>query len=110
MTREITGRKEAGQALKESEERYRRLVENAPETIVVIREEKVVFINAAGVKLAGADCPEDLVGKPYSDFVHPDFREIASSRISRAREGETADLLQEKLPRLDGSTVDVEFI
>ena len=108
VNRDIAERKKGEEALKENEERYRRLVENSPETVAVLREGKIVFINAAGAKLAGAYSPEDLIGKPYLDFVHPDFREAVRARVEKALEGEHAELFEEKLLRLDGSTVDVE--
>ncbi len=105
---DVTGRRWAEEALKESEERHRRLVESSPETIAVLSEGKIVFINTAGVRLAGADGPEDLLGKPYLDFVHPDFREAVESRLLRVQKGESVELLQEKLLRPDGSAVEVE--
>ena len=90
------------------EERYCRLVENASETIAVLDEEKILFINAAGAKLAGVEDAEDLIGRPYLEFVPPDFRGLVRSRVLRAREGETAELIEGRLLRLDGSAVDVE--
>src|SRR3712207_6423356 len=90
------------------EERYRRLVENVSETIAVVDEEKILFINAAGARLAGVEDAEDLIGRPYLEFVPPDFRGLVRSKFLRAREGETAELIEGRMLRLDGSAVDVE--
>ncbi|MGH3087458.1 MAG: PAS domain S-box protein [Rubrobacteraceae bacterium] len=111
---EAEARRERGRAeesLQESEERYRRLVEFSPDSIIVHDGERVLFVNAAGVELFGADCVEDLVGEPVMDFIHPEYRETVKARIARTREkGERADLIQEKFLRLDGRAVDVEVV
>lgn len=108
ITREVGEREEA---FEESEERYRRLVESSPKAIAILSEERnIVFIKAAGARIAGTDDPEELIGRPYLDFIHPDFRETARSRVLQSQEGKTAQLLQEKLLRLDGSPVEVEVV
>src|SRR5215467_8809170 len=53
-------RKRAEEALLSSEERYRSLVELSPDALFVQSEGKIVFVNSAGVKLFGAEKPEEL--------------------------------------------------
>jgi diguanylate cyclase (GGDEF)-like protein/PAS domain S-box-containing protein len=96
-------------ALRESEERYQRLVELSPDAIFVHVEGKLVFINSAGVKLLGAESAEQLAGLAVMSLVHKDFQESVKRRISGLIDGETeAPFLEQKLVRLDGTEVDVE--
>jgi PAS domain S-box-containing protein len=76
---------------------------------VIHCREELVYINPAGAKLLGAGGPEELVGKPMRDFVHPDYWDLVQSRVQRAEEeGEGVPLVELKLVRLDGSSVEVE--
>jgi len=107
--RDITARKRAEEALRESEERYHRLVELSPDGIGIHCEGKVVYVNAATVKLFHANHPEDLIGLPVIQLVHPDYRAIAMERVRRSYENhQQASLLEEKFVTLDGQPIDVE--
>jgi len=101
---------ERTRALRESEERYRQLVESAPDMIFAHREWSLIFVNPAGARLLGAADPGQLIGKPVLDIVHADYREIAKERIRRAYEGFPSAPMEQKYLRLDGTTVDVETI
>ena len=95
--------------LKESEERYRRLVEMCPDAIAVHREGKIVYLNPAGWRLMGAKSPVEVVGRPLLDFVHPHFRPVVSKRVTAMLgEGSMEPLIEEKFVRLDGTVMDVE--
>ncbi len=102
-------RKRAEDNLRESEKRYRDLVELSPEAIYIQQKGKIAFINSAGVSLLGASSPADLVGKPVADILHPDSRETAADRILMERK-EIRDIAarEEKYIRLDGAPVEME--
>src|SRR5262245_4464169 len=57
----VFGRARLYGEVRESEERYRRLVEFSPEPIAVHSSGRMVFINPAGVRLLGAATPEELI-------------------------------------------------
>jgi diguanylate cyclase (GGDEF)-like protein/PAS domain S-box-containing protein len=106
---DITARKRAEQALRESEERYRRLVELSPDAIVVHSRGRLVFANSAAVRLFGAEKAQDLISQRAMDLVHPDSRELVREQGRRIREqGAILPLVEQKIVRLDGSPVDVE--
>ncbi len=94
----------------ESEERYRLLVEHSPDTIAVHAEGRFVFINRAGVDLFGAAYPEDLIGRPLLDFIHPDTIDVAERRIARSYQNQgRAGRIEEKLIHLNGRIIDAEI-
>jgi len=101
----------AEQALRESEDRFRRLVQVSPEAIMVGCREQVVFINPAGLKLFGAQNEGQLLGKTMAELVHPDFQEGIRQRIERFQGTESATpAIEERFRRLDGTFVDVEVV
>ncbi len=108
-SRDVTQQRLVEQQLRESEERYRRLVELSPEAIAVHAEGHFVYVNPAAARLLRARAPEDLIGKPVLDVVHPDYHDVVRSRIQKVfEEGAQSDLLEEQLVRLDGEVIYVE--
>jgi diguanylate cyclase (GGDEF)-like protein/PAS domain S-box-containing protein len=101
---------QAGRALRESEERYRLLVELSPEAIVVQRDEKIVYANLAAANLFGAEGVETLLGLAVGDFVHPDHRENFLARERHLAEHHQSNLKIEKFVRLGGQVRDVEVV
>ena len=107
--RNITERKLILDTLKESEIKYRDLVENSPDAIVIYEEGKAVFVNNECLHLIKASCEEELIGKPVIQFVHPDYRPMVISRMKQLdTEGLILPTYEEKFICLDGSFIDVE--
>ena len=102
-------RKQSEDALRESADRYRQLVEFGPEVVAVQCEGKIVYINQAGVSLLGGKTSEEIVGHPVKDFVHPDFLSVVLERIKQIQdEGKFGNPIYEKFMSLDGRSIDVE--
>ncbi len=109
--RDVTARKLAEEARRESEERYRSLVEESPDAIGIYLEDKLVFINATGARQLGAKSKEELLGRKGEEIIHPDDRPAASERIKRRLAGATDMYPAEvRYRRLDGTTLAVEVI
>ena len=99
-------------ALRASEARYRSLVDAAPEAMMVHRAGRVLLVNAAAVRLYGAESAEQMIGMPSLALVHPDWHEASRQR---ARDVLTRDTLptsmeQRHVRPADGSIIEVESV
>ncbi len=102
--RDVTAERQAEQALRASEERYRQVTETAPFALSIQCEGRFAYMNAAGLAMFGANQAEDMVGKPVLDFAHPDSRESVQERLRRLNvQGVPAPPREVRLLRLDGS-------
>jgi diguanylate cyclase (GGDEF)-like protein/PAS domain S-box-containing protein len=94
---------------RESEERFRKLVELSPDGISVQRDGKFEFINPAGAEMLGARSCEELVGREVLDFIHPDYHQLSLERLRLLQESDVElPWMEEKLLQCDGGEVEVE--
>jgi PAS domain S-box-containing protein/putative nucleotidyltransferase with HDIG domain len=87
VAEDITAGKLAEDALRESEEKYRILFENASEAIFVAQDGKVVFLNPTTAIVTGYSNKE-FVSRPFVDFIHQDDRNMVMERYVRRLNGE----------------------
>lgn len=107
--RDITGLKYMEESLRESEERYRTLVELSPIAIFIHDGNRVEFVNAAGIKLLRAESAVEVIGKYVLDGIHPSDKENVRKKIHLVWEqGGFIPQEERKFIRVDGSEVDVE--
>lgn len=106
---DITDLKDREEALAESEQRYREMLEATPDAMTVHLDGRLVFVNAAAVRLYGADSPEQLVGTDSYDLVPPELMEMQRERRDIILSERCAlPAVEQKRIRLDGTLVDVE--
>lgn len=110
LIRDITKRIKADEALRESEERYKKLVENFPSAIALHRDGKIVFVNdAIKTTLAGSSKRDfinnnilDLISGPQKEIIEEQFNQIQSNRVDITG-------IETQMIRLDGKIIDVEM-
>ena len=105
---EISERKLAEEKLRESELRYRSLVEDSPDAIVIHDGWKYLFANRAAASMLGATNAEDIVGRGVYFTIHPDYQNIVRELIDMISQGVTPPLREIKMLRLDGLAFDAE--
>ncbi len=109
FTRDVTELKKAEIQVRESEERYRLLVNESPYAIGIHQDGKLVFANPAAARLFGVESPEALVGVPIKRLVLPAMWPVVQKRITGLLKGEAETKpLEEVFVRFDGSEVPVE--
>jgi diguanylate cyclase (GGDEF)-like protein/PAS domain S-box-containing protein len=97
------------ESIRESEERYRKLVELSPDGIVICCNSRIEFANPAALRLLRAACPDDVLGANLLSFVHQDSATLFQAQLSLMESsGVNVPWLEERFVRLDLAEFDVE--
>jgi PAS domain S-box-containing protein len=113
---DITGRKQAEEALRESEAKFRSVIEHVPDFILVHRDGRIIFINNSALTLTGYE-PREILDQPVTRFVAPEFHGMVASAVKQRMSGEKvepfeADILTKSGARLTviirGSLIDFD--
>ncbi|HPS90553.1 MAG TPA: PAS domain S-box protein [Methanothrix sp.] len=83
VTRDISDRKQAEEALRESERKYSLLIKNASEAIIVAQDGQIKFVNPMTISLLGVHSEQDLISRPFSEFLHPADRQMVFDNYRR---------------------------
>jgi PAS domain S-box-containing protein len=106
---DITDRKRMEEKLRQSEERFRMVVESAPDAIFVRSGSgHFVYLNHSAVRLFGAASAGQLIGKQVMERIPPEEHATFAERIKLINEGHAVPIIERTYLRIDGSAVHVE--
>ena len=110
--RDVTERVLAEENLRRSEQNFRTLIEKLPDAVILRKEDGTVwYANESLLKMLGYDSPEEIIGKNTLDYVHPDDKEAARTRIGRLKPDSGYNPpVERRVLRKDGSTLFVELM
>lgn len=109
IVRDITERKQAEDALRESEAKHSAVVERVNDGVVVIQDGGYKFVNQAWTRITGFSADE-LMGKTIVDLVMPEEREKVYERYrARMAGGDVPPVYETRIMRKDGTVKDVEL-
>ena len=113
---DVTERRRTEQALRESEERYRSIVEKSNIGMVVHVDGKIIYGNRASLDMIGAKDEKELYGRNVMEFVHPDDQAMVWGLIQQGLSMDPATpiehplVVEERLIQMDGKVITVEAI
>jgi len=108
---DVTARVQAEDALRASEERYRRLVEHAPVSVYVHDGHTILFANRAFAQVLGVATPAEVLGRTLMSIAHPGDHAALVARIAALREGrEVNPVFEGRISRVDGGVLHAEVI
>ena len=91
VARDVTAEKRAAERIRETEERFRAIVDTTPECVkLVAADGTVLHMNASGLQMVSANGPEEVVGKSVFSLIAPEWREKFRSfneRVCSGRKG-----------------------
>jgi PAS domain S-box-containing protein len=106
--RDITERKRMVEKLRQSEEKYSTLVEKGNDGIIIIQDGLVRFANPKMVEITGFSL-EEAVGRPFIDFVSPEYRRLTADRYKkRIAGGEVPPRYELEILTKDGRKITME--
>ena len=106
---DVTDRVLAEKALRESEKKYRLLIENANDAVYIFQDQVLTFANKKSEKMMGY-APEELAKMRFVEMVHPDDRERVRAWHSKRLSGEESPSLYSfRIIRKSGEELSVEL-
>ncbi|MES2205512.1 MAG: EAL domain-containing protein [Pseudomonadota bacterium] len=103
------------ESLRDSEARYRQLIERSPDAFLIHDGQTIEFINQAGIQLLAAESSDSMIGRTFYDIVAPEYHNIVQRHIALALNHSHPTHALPTTPhelkwiRLDGTLLDVEM-
>jgi PAS domain S-box-containing protein len=108
---DLSTRRWAETALRESEERFRKVVQGAPDGVAILRQGAIVYLNERAARMLGLAAPEDGYGRRITEFLDPEDAATAMRRIQRLVETgkQAAEPHEYRSRSVDGRALTIEI-
>ncbi len=108
---DMTKREQLAGELKDSEEKFRRLVETSLDGIALHRDLKLLYVNQACLEMFNYQDPGEMLGRSLQQFLDPQYRQAATRWLGQLQRGSTRPRIFEmKGVKKDGRKFDLEGI
>lgn len=109
VARDITDRLQTEEALKESEEKYRALIENASEGICILQHDRLVYANKSVLRMTGLTSGK-IIDRAFADFIHASERETFDRQyLSQLERKKTTHRYETAIATKNGDRLDTEI-
>jgi PAS domain S-box-containing protein len=107
---DITARKKAEFTLEQTVVRFRNLLENSPNAIIILTDEKIKYANTVALNLLGVQDEDDVYEKNFLQFIPPIFKSEIKRDLSAVREGVELDYKEIRIKDDDDNEIDVGML
>jgi PAS domain S-box-containing protein len=107
---DITARKKAEFALEQTVVRFRNLLENSPNAIIILTDEKIKYANTVALNLLGVQDEDDIYEKNFLQFIPPIFKSEIKRDLTAVREGAELDYKEIRIKDDDDNEIDVGML
>ncbi|MEX1030818.1 MAG: PAS domain S-box protein [Paenibacillaceae bacterium] len=109
LCKNITEQRKIEQSLRDSEQKYRHMVQMSPQATVIHTDDLISYVNDAAMKLLQAQNEDQIVGESIYKFIHSDYHDTIKKRILDIQSSkEPIDFFTYKLIAFDGGVFEVE--
>lgn len=110
LQKDVCKRKEIEKSLRESEAKYRKVVELSPDAIILHENNKIMYANSSAINFLNVKCARNIIGKDIFDYISGEYHEMAKKRIQQVNElNKTCAFIEEVLITEDGKRNYVEI-
>lgn len=104
---DITARKRAEQAVEQSSERFKNLVENSPNAVFILTDGRVKYTNSSGTNLLGFDDEDGIYDRKFADFFSNNDNKTVLEDLEAIRQGENVDYRELEINDQQGESVNI---